>query len=400
MVHSASLPNRKTKLDTALNSPAQLPGSANIDFSLALRGIVIVAVLLNHYVDHFMTMDGHDIANTMVSVFFVLSGYGISASLRRKMGEGFSANAILAFYQVRMAKIFPLLWVALFLEALVTSQVFAFANFLGYKLTEHYWFISSLLECYLLSPFLYVALKYRNNIALGLMTVLFLLSNYAVGLNPALKTVLMNFHLTGFPYLELYLINICLFFLGMYFHRIWHVRQLSNLWNNAQAASSQSDSVQASQTNHLQLNLWNRIAVPDWATRAIQGAAENPSVAFILLLAISLTYIFLARFFLPSLPFLGGPILLSALSIYALSVQRSPTFWLSNAFIYAGRHSLAIYLLHMPYYYFLERINVIKMDSLTSFVVSTLLLPLFFATALIIEKFSNALSNRLISARL
>lgn len=340
-----------------------------------LRGIVIVAVLLNHYVDDFMTMDGHDIANTMVSVFFVLSGYGISASLHQKLGENFSVSSLLGFYRIRIAKVFPLLWVALLLESLIANHVFSISDFLGYKMTEHYWFISSLLECYLLSPLLHLLLNYKKNITLAFMTLLFLVSNYAIGQNPELKSALMNFHLTGFPYMELYLSNIYLFFGGMYFHHVGRARQTFNIQNQQQLASNTT-------------------------TQTGQQATGYQSILFILLLVSSLSYIFLERFFYSVLPFIGGPVLLAVLSFYALSMRCTPRFWLSSAFIYAGRHSLALYLLHMPYFYFLERINIISIDSLTSIAMSIVLLPLFFGIALAIEQLSNTLSNRLISARL
>ncbi|MEL6469650.1 MAG: acyltransferase family protein [Cyanobacteria bacterium J06623_4] len=374
-MQSAFLPKSKTDSDSTLKLPSRFPKGSNIDFSLTLRGIVIVAVLLNHYVDDFMTLEGHDIANTMVSVFFVLSGYGISASLHKKLGEHLSVGALLGFYRIRIAKVFPLLWVALLLESLVTNHVFSIADFLGYKLTEHYWFISSLLECYLLSPLLYLLLNYKKNITLALMTLLFLVSNHAIGQNPELKSALMNFHLTGFPYMELYLSNICLFFGGMYFHQIGRVRQPSNSQNQQQLASHTD-----AQTG--------------------QRSTGYQSILFILLLLSALGYIFLERFFYSGLPFIGGPVLLSVLSFYALSMRCTPNFWLRSGFIYAGRHSLALYLLHMPYFYFLERINIISIDSLTSIAMSIALLPLFFGIALVIEKLSNTLSNRLIGARL
>lgn len=175
--------------------------------------------------------------------------------------------------------------------------------------------------------------------------------------------------------MELYLSNICLFFGGMYFHQIGRVRQPSNSQNQQQLASHTD-----AQTG--------------------QRSTGYQSILFILLLLSALGYIFLERFFYSGLPFIGGPVLLSVLSFYALSMRCTPNFWLRSGFIYAGRHSLALYLLHMPYFYFLERINIISIDSLTSIAMSIALLPLFFGIALVIEKLSNTLSNRLIGARL
>lgn len=343
--------------ESLLKAPAPTPLNANL--GIVLRGVVIVAVLVNHYFDHFTSVDRSNIANTMVSVFFVLSGYGIAASLQKRMGSGLSAGKLFTFYKTRIARIFPLLWISLLIQALVMGEPYPLSAFLGYGLVGHYWFISSILECYLLCPFLALLLNRQKHVALAGMTAVLLLSNYFIGINPALKSWLMTFHLTSFPYLEIYLINVYLFFCGMYFQRIWQART-------------------------------RRIQLP--YTRPITSAYP----LFWVLLATALAYTVISRFVLTALPFFGSVFLFLVTALYALSRQALPQFWGSKALLFAGRHSLSLYLLHIPFYFLFARVGLIRMDSALSLLLCLALLPLFVFIALKLENLAKLASDGLL----
>ena len=45
-----------------------------------LKGISILSVLINHYLKHYTEFGVGGFANVVVSIFFVLSGYGIFTS--------------------------------------------------------------------------------------------------------------------------------------------------------------------------------------------------------------------------------------------------------------------------------------------------------------------------------
>jgi len=361
--------------------------------------------LINHYVDHFMTADGCNVANTMVSVFFVLSGYGIAASLRKKFGGGTHSTKskstqskstqaaeqrvtwkkLFSFYKLRVAKIFPLLWIALLIQSLVMGKPFPPSAFLGYGLEGHYWFVSSILECYLLSPFLGMLLDYKKHAALVGMTVLLLFSNYLIGAYPALKPTLMSFHLTGFPYLEIYLINIYLFFCGMYFQRLQR-SPLSDASRFGRSVPRRRNAVgrEASSLLVSLKTLFQKVTVHHYAT-------------FWILFFAAMSYLCLERFVSSSLPFIGSVVLLAVTSLYAVRAKGAPSSLVSQALVFAGRHSLPIYLLHIPFYFFFARAGVIQVDSWPSCFISVLLLPLFLYTAIKLEQLSKVASNGLLS---
>jgi len=341
-----------------------IPPGANA--STILKGVVIGAVLINHYFDHFTSVERSNIANTMVVVFFVLSGYGISASLQKKVGDRFSAARVLTFYQLRVARIFPLLWISLLLQSLIIDQPYSIYAFLGYGLTGHYWFISSILECYLLSPLLAWALNRQKHVAIAIMTFLLLATHALIGLNPELTPALMTFHLTTFPFLEIYFINIYLFFCGMYFQRIWQER-------HAMGVGLRSHPIHS---------LY----------------AHRPATTytiFWLLFAAALGYTVVDRLFFSALPFLGGVLLFSATAIYALCTRVYSQDWISKALLFTGQHSLAFYLLHIPFYFLIARMGLIQRDSYLSLLLCLILLPVFVWVALKIEQLGQVASDRL-----
>ena len=189
------------------------------------------------------------------------------------------------------------------------------------------------------------------------MTAVLLFSNFLIGLYPGLKPALMGFHLTGFPYLEIYFINIYLFFCGMYFQRL------------------------------------SRSKYPN---RELSADVSDYAIFWMLLLG-SLSYLVLERFVSNVFPFIGSVVLLVMTSLFALRAQGSPTSVVSQALMFVGHHSLPIYLLHIPFYFFFARVGAIQMDSWPSFVISVLLLPLFLFVSLKLEQLSKQVSNGLLS---
>ena len=134
------------------------PTKSNKDASNILKGIAILTVLINHYLNRYTTFESGGFANTVVAIFFLLSGYGIFISFKKRAtdtDEVFSFKSIVTFYISRFARIFPLFWIALVIEALIANSFQpTLLSFLGFEAGRHYWFVSSILQCYLLTPFL------------------------------------------------------------------------------------------------------------------------------------------------------------------------------------------------------------------------------------------------------
>lgn len=336
-----------------------------VDVGAILRGIVIVAVLVNHYVDHYVTVYGGGIANVMVTVFFVLSGYGISASLFRRMESHFSLKSLLLFYRVRLTKILPLLGVALCLQSLVTGSTYPLSSFFGYKLDGHYWFISSILECYLLSPLIKYLLDLNKHLMMFLLTLLLLALNSLVGQFPHFGEVLTSFRLVESPYLEIPFLNAYLFSCGMYIHSLLRKRNCQRNFHESPVARTKEE---------------------------FKGSR---SVLLFGLFSAALIYTIFEKLVYTSLPIFGSLLLFVIACAYGLRVRIVEKSFLTKVFTYIGVHSLPVYLFHMSYYFLFARLGVFKIDSLDSLLAWIVLLPAFIFTVLALEKVLKVVSHRM-----
>ena len=76
-----------------------------------LKGVAILTVVLNHFLNEYATHSMGGYANGMMSIFFILSGYGVFFSLSRDR-EHYSLKHMLgAFWKRRILRIFPLFWI-------------------------------------------------------------------------------------------------------------------------------------------------------------------------------------------------------------------------------------------------------------------------------------------------
>ena len=324
--------------------------------SFLLRGIAIGVVLINHYVSRYTTIPSGGIANVMVSIFFVLSGYGIALSLNKRLKGRLSLPQILHFYQMRIVKLLPLLWIALFIQSLVTQRTYPLHSFFGYELEGHYWFISAILQCYLLSPFLNQLLRFRKYLALPCMTAILILANVLSSRYAFFESTSMFFHLVKSPYLEIHFLHTYSFFCGMclcYF-----------------------------EPTFLSKNIWERIF------------QRFQNTAFVTLVFTTLIYIILEGHILPSLPLVGGLFLCFITCLYALKGKICPDFPTSKFLVFIGYHSLSIYLLHMSYYFLLERLGLLTENSINSVLVVIFLFPVFILVALGLEKIADFVSTK------
>lgn len=109
-----------------------LPDSREI--TVYLKGFAIASVLINHYVNAYLSDNLLGYANGIISLFFVSSGYGAAHSLKKY--DKINLPAVLDYYARRALRIYPLFWVSLLLYSvgrhkwplLTTVVAFPFAQ--------------------------------------------------------------------------------------------------------------------------------------------------------------------------------------------------------------------------------------------------------------------------------
>ena len=138
-----------------------------------LKGLAILCVMELHYsgiyAQSVIPSDINLYSAQVVYFFFALSGFGIYYSLERRFRGGFTLRSVSAFYFRRAVRIYPLYWLAMLAVPFVLERPHT------WELSKHnlglwlglpwlradswFWFISALIQCYLLAPFLYLLLK-------------------------------------------------------------------------------------------------------------------------------------------------------------------------------------------------------------------------------------------------
>jgi|GEM_PF-554141 len=132
-----------------------------------LRGLAIIAVVMNHYVIWNYSRSIEGFANGIVAFFFITSGYCVYKSLEKY--TVFNINTVKRFLFKRFFRLYPLYLVSLVLytvylisKGAASYDLPSFMNFLAfpfYEAPRWYWFIPSLLQCYLIAPFLFLIIK-------------------------------------------------------------------------------------------------------------------------------------------------------------------------------------------------------------------------------------------------
>ena len=171
-----------------------------------LKGFAILAVLVNHFINTFLTPAFKGYASGFIAIFFVLSGYGIYHSLKKQVNKppfGFIAY----FFRKRLLRIYPLFWIICILLGFPDGIL----GFLGLNLIDPAtpWFIPSILMCYLVAPLLFIftnriEAKYSFIIiitGLGLINI----ALFSAGL-PVVKAL---------AYRRIFFLHIFLFYLGL-----------------------------------------------------------------------------------------------------------------------------------------------------------------------------------------
>ena len=182
----------------------------------SLRGIGILAVLVNHYINLNITGDNTGFANLWVSIFFITSGYGITFSLNRRLrsGSGTLRN-ILSFYYSRAIHTLPLFFIAIFIESLVRSNGRTAFMIPGLHYSGHYWFVISILQCYLIAPVIYYFMN-KSRIATVYGSIILLIALNCIIHENVLPYMLVNaLKILHFDYRNIFFMHILIFSLSM-----------------------------------------------------------------------------------------------------------------------------------------------------------------------------------------
>ncbi len=183
----------------------------------SLKGIAICAVLINHFLNLNVTGDYLWFASLIVGLFFIVSGYGISASLERSHTAGsFQASGLADFYFSRLIRIYPLFIAAyliqchVFAEPVVSWTVFALHG-LG-----HFWFIPAIIQCYLLAPLLFLLGKRYRLLSLTAIVFGFLAANLLLHGDMLPAAVGNSLRFVHLYWRDVYFLYLLLFALAMY----------------------------------------------------------------------------------------------------------------------------------------------------------------------------------------
>lgn len=332
-----------------------------------LKGLAIAAVLVSHYTSYYASGFYNEwlaeYASEIVSVFFILSGYGIYHSFRRQYGQGGAggARALLRFFTRRALRIYPLYWAALLMTSLILPD-YGFATLHQFSLKTLaiymalpvavapgvFWFIPALVQCYLAAPLCYWLLRRLElwgYLALTAAVIaIFTWATYYV------NGAAYRLHLDpqAFLYRNFLLANVFLFALGMSIPVIVerYREKLDSLAGTVAALTLFAASIYIVRSESL---LFPRSGI-----------------------------------YLVPLFMLGG--FLFCLTV----VATGPPLPLGRVFTALGARSYPLYLFHRSFYGLLVVFGVAAAGSIAGIIITLALMPFFLAMCALVEEAAGA----------
>jgi len=313
-------------------------------------------VLINHYLNLNISGDWAGFAYQWVSIFFLLSGYGLFHSLESRFRKKITVKKVLLYYYERVIRIFPLLWVAWFIQFIISRGDISYWIPLGINASGHFWFIPALLQCYFLSPFLYWSIKKNVTLSVALILVIFIAINFVLIGGYAPHVFIRLAKITNSNWMEMYFFHIIVFTGGL-------------LIPSFMRKEKPADSI-IKQKFH-SASFW----------------------AFTVLIVFFFTFLkhyshispfFRREFFLISL------IMIIMLCGYALRYSIQNSF-----FKFLGRISYSLYLFHISFYLLVNNLGGFPENSLNEFLLSAILFPVFVYLCRHIEQYGNSFAGRL-----
>lgn len=341
-----------------------------------LRGGAIILVMAIHYVglyaQDYVPFSVNVFTSQIVYFFFVLSGFGIYYSLEKAYeGRNSWGRFLLSFYSKRAIRIYPIFWLALLLTpffvpgldtrslTLHNAGIYLGAPWL--RGDSFFWFVSALIQCYLLAPFIYLVLKKVGpSLFLG-MTLL--LTDFLIFLTIAIRYFDVKIpviqSLEPFVFFgNLLLENVLLFAMGMVMPAL--------------------------------ISRYGRLL----KSSAVIGL---PLLALAILASFYLTitvnvFFSNSQVFYAVLAIIGIPLFCS----YMIALSSERVMPLRKPVAFLGVYSFSLYLFHPQYYGILDHLGLTSLGKVSpvSLAFTLLLFPLFLGACVLLEKGLNALRER------
>ncbi len=318
-----------------------------------LRGFAIGSVVINHYLTTYVSESFNGYANGIIAVFFVLSGYGIFHSLSRS--GRLDTEALLKYLYKRFIRIYPLYWVSLMITILTTRNSYGLKTILAipfFQAPGIYWFITSLVQCYLAAPLLFILIRkygYKKYIAgvFSVMLLVYLLYQFAA----------LPYSRDLFVYRYLFLSHIFLFASGM---------AVPSIIENHRARLDNGILAAASFVFFLASVYWTREADTLFPSSAIYIA----------------------------------PLFVTGTVFFCLCViSTTPLLIFRRTVVLMGAYSYSLFLFHTVFFIILSRYEIIKGADLRSITLILLLFPVFLLGCIMLEKSTSHLNNILTAGR-
>ena len=313
----------------------------------------MLTVMANHYLNYYVSGNYYGIANAVIAIFFVISGYGIYGSLEKRFSSGAEVGkVVLAFWVDRLLRIYPLFLLAIIIQSFVLGKKYQFIAYLGMRGPDQFWFVTAIMLCYAVAPFfsLYLQKMGARRFALVLIGHFLFWNLFGMGASYANFPFNKYFWQDPLAYRGLFLSYFVLFGLGMCFAKQEHALSLKvprgrfgRLCENLSLFAALA----------LLLVVWKSLTIGN-----LQNAEQLKIVVDVIFYAVGM-YAFW-RFLVNGI--------------------RIP--WMR----FFGEYSLSIYLFHLVYFKLLEAVYLIKSGVWQSVFWVLAGLPLFFLLCMFSER--------------
>lgn len=335
----------------------------------ALKGIAIVIFMFYHFR---VLVWGDDPAawaygRAAVGMFFIISGYGLSHSLSKRLAAGRPlVSTVLTFWRDRAVRLFPQYWSAVALTYLVYGIAYSWWQVLG--VDSPYWFISQILQCYLCAPLLHVLSRSRH------LAVRLLPLGVFAGANALAYGLLGGVTNTGWQkhleYQGLLLTHVVLFYLAM-------------LWAKP-IAGHKRDAATAPQASGSSGPCGYRIGCGGPFAGVLLVAGYTAMMVVCTRSAV--VWLNIAS----TLSFMGASFVM-----FAGFLRLERVFPGCGILAFLGKYSLSIYLFEPFFYYVLFRWRRVEVGNVKSIHRYLIMLPLFFGACAIVQSIQNAALKRM-----
>ncbi len=318
-----------------------------------LKGIAIISVLINHYLNRYIEGNQSGIANGIIAIFYILSGFGIFYSYERRFNEKkYNFRIITKFYSDRILRIYPFYIIVLLIDDFLLGESYSIWNYLG--VVSPYLFVNLILQCYLVSFIVYYLLKKLELVKFLLVIILtFILINVFGYMVEFYADISFNFF-GIIIYRGLYLGHIFLFCIGMSIPFIIVKTEKSNF-------------------------------MIKWRAQLL-----------IVFSCLFLIFLYITRIFLNNVFDIINAFIfsLSTILMIYLFLYRDFKKPLLKSFYILGTYSYPIYLFHLLYYTTLESLGIIQNNSIVSIFLTIILLPILSGFCILIQNLLELILNK------